>query len=160
MADGQHGGYRQPANPAVVSGPGAGSARTDGGMGTGGVLNPNSPQYGEGATLESLKAGAPMASGGGGGGAPQGGAPVDPIAALTALGAPSQLPDMPVTAGAASGEGPGVDVLGLPQTPADQDRADVAALPPGLVKMLIRRAESADATPSFRQVVRKVLANQ
>lgn len=100
-----------------------------------------------------------MASGGGVG-APQGGAPVDPIAALVGMGAPTQFEDMPVTAGADSGDGPGLDVLGIPQSPADEDRADVAALPPGLIKMLIRRSESADATPSFRQMVRKVLANQ
>lgn len=148
MAEGW-GGARTPSSPATVSGPGALSARTDGG-----VMNPNSPSYGEGATLETLKAGAPLAAGGGGVSAPARGA--DPLAALTPLGAPTTDPTTPVTAGAALGDGPGVSALGLPQTPDDEKRADAKALGPAL-QVLIAAAGREDATPSFRRLVRQTL---
>lgn len=119
-------------------------------------MNPNSPSYGEGAALESMKAGAPMAGGGAlAGAAQQPGPPVDPFAGMTPFGAPSQAPGTPVTSGAALGAGPGPDVLGLgPKTAAEAQRSDVQALPPGTVHALIAAASRADATPSFRRLVR------
>lgn len=153
MANGW-GGYRQPSNPAVVSAPGAGSARTDGG-----VLNPNAPAYGEGAALEQMKSGAPLAGGGAlAGAAQQPSAPVDPLAGATPFGAPSQAPGMPITAGAAQGAGPGPDVLGLPTDPAGERKMDFAALPPGMLQALIAATTRADATPSFRRLVRAAIS--
>ena len=146
------GGARTPGAPAAVSGPGALSARTDGG-----VMNPNSPSYGEGATLETLKAGAPMGpaqASPGGGGAPGG---VDLLSALTGFDAPSTRPGEPVTAGAAAGAGPGLEALGLPLTPEDERQADVKALGPAAINVLVAAAQGADATPSFRRLVRKAL---
>lgn len=150
----EHGGYRQPANPAVVSGPGAGSARTDGG-----VMNPNSPSYGEGATLETMRQGAPLAGQGSPaapGAAPQGGSLLD---GLTGLSAPSSAPGQPVTSGAAEGAGPGIESLGLPTTPNDERRADAQALGPAAMQALIAATTRADATPSFKRLVRQLLYN-
>lgn len=150
MADG-HGGYRQPANPAVISNPGAGSARTDGG-----VMNPNSPSYGEGATLETMKAGAPLAGAGGASAPAPGGAAASLLDGVTGLGAPSMSGD-PVTSGAAMGAGPGVDALGLPQDATGEDRADREALGPAALQALVAASTREDATPSFRRLVRSVL---
>jgi len=55
MAEGQ-GGYRQPSNPAPVSGPGALSQRTDGQ----GARYMSGGQYGEGQELMELQTSAPM----------------------------------------------------------------------------------------------------
>lgn len=146
------GGARTPGSPAAVSGPGALSARTDGG-----VMNPNSPSYGEGATLETLKAGAPMGAPPSGGTAPAPGGGVDLLAAVTGFDAPSARPDEPVTAGASAGAGPGLEALGLPLTPEDERQADVKALGPGAINALVAASQRADATPSFRRLVRKAL---
>lgn len=79
MANGQHGGYRQPTNPSPVSGPGALSRRTDG----------------------PLHAPVP-------GGDVQGGAPVGPDpSTLTPLGAPSARPEEEIFAGMPMGPGAG-----------------------------------------------------
>lgn len=145
-----HGGYRRPTNPAVVSGPGAHSARTDGG-----VMDPNAPAYGEGVELENLAAAASM---GGGGGAAGGGAPADPFAALVGLSAPRQT-DLPVTAGAAAGAGPGPEALGLPRDPFEEKRADARSLDPAMVNTLVAAASNPDATPSFKRLVREVIAS-
>jgi hypothetical protein len=63
MANG-HGGYRQPMNPAPVSGPGALSQRTDGGA-VDGMQQPMQQytgfEYGENKSLNDQQAGAPMA---------------------------------------------------------------------------------------------------
>lgn len=154
MAGNGWGGARTPASPAAVSGPGAMSARTDGS-----VMNPNSPSYGEGAALEQMSAGAPLAGQPGAlsGAARMPQAPVDPLAGAMPFGAPTQAPGMPVTAGAPLGAGPGPRALGLAQTPTEQARADVAALPPGAVQALIAMSSRPEATPSFRQYVRAVL---
>ena len=155
MANGW-GGARTPANPAVVSGPGAMSARTDSG-----VMNPNSPSYGEGAALESMRAGAPLAGQGAlAGAATQPGPPLDPFAGATPFGATSQDPLTPVTAGAARGAGPGVAALGLPQSPQELARADVRAIGPAAIQAMIAASSRPEATPSFRKFVRSVLFAQ
>lgn len=144
------GGSRTPSAPAAVSGPGAMSARTDGG-----VLNPKEPEYGERQALDNLKAGAPVARGGRGQAAPA--AASDPLAQLVGLGAASTQQGVPVTSGAAAGEGPGLESLGLPQSPVQETRADVRALGEAQVQALIAAAGREDATPSFRRLVRQVL---
>src|SRR4051794_35924557 len=99
-------------------------------------MNPNSPSYGEGATLETMKAGAPLA-GAGGPPAPGGASPIPNglLEGLTGLDAPSGSTD-PVTSGAARGAGPGVAALGIPQDAAAEDRADREAIGPATLNAL------------------------
>lgn len=121
------GGYRQPGSPAPVSGPGALSQRTDGGPSQP-VRVPSGGQYGDRQALEQMQQGAPLASSPGGGvGAPQSAG--DLTAGLVGLGEPSQQPDVPVTAGAAAGAGPGPEALGLPNAPDEDLRRMIAWLP-------------------------------
>src|SRR5882757_8760460 len=121
------GGYRQPNNPAPVSGPGAMSKRTDGGPGKQPVRAPSGGAYGERQNLEQLQQGAPLSASPGGDAAS--GSPVDQTAGLIGLGEPSQQPDVPVTAGAATGDGPGMEALGLPNQPDEDMRKLVQYLP-------------------------------
>lgn len=114
MADGRanNGGYRQPANPAPASGPGALSKRTDGGPGARQAASklPDA-KYGEQKNFQEIQSGAPMA---------KGGAPVGTLGEAPAatpppptLDAPSGRPDEAVTSGADAGAGLGPDALGL-----------------------------------------------
>lgn len=120
------GGYRQPGNPAPVSGPGSLSKRTDGGPGQP-VRAPSGGKYGEHQALEQMQQAAPVsASPGGDVGAPE---VADLTADLVGFDAPTQMPDEPVTAGAELGEGPGPEALGLPNAPGDDLRRLVAYLP-------------------------------
>ena len=106
MANG-HGGYRQPSEPAPVSGPGALSKRTDGQ----GAKYMAGGEYGEGQEMMDLQTSAPMAKtetvprprGGRQAAAPAGVMP-------TPLFAPSERPDEPLTAGAPFGPGAGPTV--------------------------------------------------
>lgn len=110
MADG-HGGYRRPTSPAPVSGPGSLSKRTDGGPGAKAAATklPNAG-YGEQKEFQAIQQGAPIAKGG----APVGGTnAAPPSPPPPGLDAPSARPDQPVTHGAASGPGLGMDSLGL-----------------------------------------------
>ena len=97
------GGYRQPANPAPVSGPGALSQRTDGGA-MDGMTQPMQKytgfDYGDNKELNDQQAGAPMA-----------GMPSTPD--LLSLDAPTAFPDEPISAGADYGPGPGLDLSGI-----------------------------------------------
>jgi len=123
------GGYRQPGNPAPVSGPGALSRRTDGPQGGGSqpVRVPSGGAYGDRQNLEQLQQAAPVAASPGGDvGAP---APADLTAGLVGFDQPTQQPDVPVTAGADSGAGPGPEALGLPSQPDDDMRRLIAYLP-------------------------------
>jgi len=140
------GGYQQPSKPAVQSGPGALSQRTDGG--------PASKQtaryvaggdYGDGG-LMGIQQGAPMSATPSLSGAPQGGQPQmaqsqDQVVPLTA---PTQRPNEPITSGADSGTGPNMASLGLPPqgqqggTSAKQVVQSLASHPdasPALVKL-------------------------
>lgn len=124
------GGYRQPGNPAPVSGPGALSQRTDGPQGGGSqpVRAPSGGKYGDRQALEQMQQAAPLAASPGGDvGAPQ---PAQDITAgLVGLDAPTQEPGTPVTAGAATGDGPGLEALGLPNAPDQDLRRLVGYLP-------------------------------
>lgn len=98
MTDRGHGGPRQPANPAAVSGPGALSRRTDGGAGskTQPVRVPSGGKYGERKAAEEQQAAAPMAAGGPpapGGGAVTG-APPSPGGAFGPTQRPNEANDM------------------------------------------------------------------
>jgi len=108
MANGQ-GGYRQPNNPAPVSGPGALSQRTDGGA-TEGMSKPQAKQdytgfaYGQNKAVNDQQSGADLA----GNPVPQMSMPVVP------LSAPTQRPDEPVTTGINMGPGAGTESRVLP----------------------------------------------
>jgi hypothetical protein len=102
----QQGGYRQPANPAPASGPGALSQRTDG--------SPTQPAtyisglpYGQGQQTYDNQVAAPMA-----------GNTVPQMAGmnLTSLSDPTQFPDEPGTAGIDMGLGVGSSAMGLPMS--------------------------------------------
>ena len=99
------GGYRQPNNPAPVSGPGALSARTDGGA-TEGMTQPQKDytgfNYGENGATNTMQGEAAMA------GNPFG------MQSIVPLTAPSTRPDEPVTSGIDRGAGPGFSSLNLP----------------------------------------------
>jgi hypothetical protein len=108
MAEGR-GGYRQPRNPAPVSGPGQLSRRTDGGPQQ--TTQPMTGMgYGENAEFNAVQGAAPLAA------APQvsntrarrtsptgNGAAAAPVQ----LFSPTGFPEEPVTAGANVGPGPG-----------------------------------------------------
>jgi len=107
MANGQ-GGYRQPSNPAPVSGPGALSKRTDGGAVEGMTQPPKYMAglgYGKGGNMEQ-QTGAPI----------QGNdIPPTPMPNVS-LSQPSMRPEEPITAGIDMGPGPSSAALRLPNT--------------------------------------------
>lgn len=141
MANG-HGGYREPANPAPASGPGALSQRTDGGPTQGQMIAPGGP-YGSRQDMAAIQGGAPMAGGGGGTPAPS---PVP-------LDAPSARPSEPITAGAELGAGPTPDQVGI-QNDAE---ATFSQLQP-MIQSLTTLANLPSSTPQFRSFVRKLKA--
>ena len=100
------GGYRAPSNPAAVSGPGALSQRTDGGPTQAARYVPGLP-YGQGQETYSNQVAAPMA-----------GSPFqqEAMPMPTELMAPTQRPNEPITAGIDIGEGPGREIMNLPNT--------------------------------------------
>lgn len=100
---GKRGGYRQPANPAPVSGPGALSARTDGGAGQP-IRVASGGDYGDRKASVELQQAAPLAA------APPAASTQMPGGAATPfrptdMWAPTERPDEPLTAGAALGDG-------------------------------------------------------
>jgi hypothetical protein len=115
------------------------------------------PAYGDGVTLQNLKAGAPLAQTASSASAAQAPA-VDPFAAVPGFGTPTQQPETPITAGAAAGAGPGPEVLGLPQDEVQERTADARALLPAVQSMIVA-ASRPDATPSFKRYVRTVVYN-
>jgi hypothetical protein len=108
MANG-HGGYRQPSNPAPVSGPGALSERTDGGAVDGMQAATQAPKYmpglgyGKGGENMANQQAAPLAAD-----------PTPMMPAPVPLSAPTQRPNEPITAGVPFGPGPGTEALQVP----------------------------------------------
>lgn len=148
------GGYQAPNNPAPVSGPGAMSARTDGGPQA--IQRLSNAAYGEQKNFQQIQQGAPMA----GGISPSGGPPPSAFRqaaqtggsgnAVVPLSEPTQRPGEPVTSGAASGAGPGTEALNLSPT---VNKQDFAALRPAL-PMLQFLANLPGAHPGSQQFVR------
>jgi hypothetical protein len=144
------GGYRQPSNPAPVSGPGALSKRTDGG-GPGNqqpVRIPTGGSYGEATQLQQLQQAAPLAASPGGDTAQPAGLP---LPAGPGFGAPSQEPNTPVTAGAALGAGPGLEALGI-QGQQDEDLQRLI----GYLPVLEHMANQPNASRAARNLVRQL----
>lgn len=102
----QQGGYRKPENPAPMSGPGALSQRTDGGPAQGAKYISGLP-YGQGQETYNQQTAAPMAAA-----QPAPAAPTLPP--MMSLNDPTQRPDEPLTAGLDIGEGPGSEVMNVP----------------------------------------------
>lgn len=154
-SDPGHGGYRQPSKPAAVSGPGAHSARTDGRPKQ---VTLDNAKYGEQKAFEEIQRGAKLSG-------PTQASPANmtpsasapsPAAMPTPIGAPSEFPNQPVTAGANGGPGPDASVLGLPsqQSEAQDLRQRYGALLP----MFIRMADSPYASQDFKDQVRYLVA--
>lgn len=145
----QHGGYRPPTQPAPVSGPGAMSRRTDGKQAVQPLPN---AKYGENAAFQAAQGAAPMSeSGGGMGGAMPALAP--DISGLTPMGAPTQRPNEPITAGMSGGPGAGP---ALPPAPMHPDTAKRLR---NYLPVLIMMASRDDADPNTRQFVRQLRAD-
>lgn len=103
------GGYRKPANPAPVSGPGELSRRTDGAQP---AMEMTGGAYGENADLMALQTAAPMSQVETN---PQAMAPSAPQK-ITPLFAPSERPEEPLTAGMPFGPGP----MTIPNAPINK----------------------------------------
>lgn len=143
MANG-HGGYRRPASPAPVSGPGSLSRRTDGGPADRQPLSRLSDAgYGEQKQYQDIQRGAPIAKVEPAATPAPSGAQTPSGAMPPPLDAPSANPDQPVTAGADAGAGPGSDVLGL-FDPANAQVEDLAYL----TKYLPSLQHMADTNPN------------
>jgi hypothetical protein len=102
----QQGGYRKPENPAPMSGPGALSQRTDGGPAQGAKYISGLP-YGQGQATYDQQTAAPMAAA-----EPTPAAPALPP--MLSLNDMTQRPDEPLTAGLDIGDGPGSEVMNVP----------------------------------------------
>lgn len=102
----EQGGYRTPENPAPMSGPGALSQRTDGGPAQGAKYISGLP-YGQGQETYNQQTAAPMAAA-----EPAPAAPAMPP--MLSLNDMTQRPDEPLTAGLDIGDGPGSEVMNLP----------------------------------------------
>lgn len=142
----QQGGYRQPNNPAPVSGPGAMSQRTDGGPAdTQASKYISGLPYGEGQEMMNIQGSAPMAA-----------AAQMPVSApVVPLSAPTQRAGEPVTSGVDAGLGPDMSSLGLgsKDVAADESfRASLAAYMPVLMQV----ASRPDTSPETRNVIRQL----
>lgn len=102
----QQGGYRKPENPAPMSGPGALSQRTDGGPSQGAKYISGLP-YGQGQETYNQQTAAPMA-------AAEPAPAVPSLPPMLSLNDMTQRPDEPLTAGLDIGDGPGSEVMNLP----------------------------------------------
>jgi hypothetical protein len=113
------------------------------------VRTPSGGAYGERQELDQLQQAAPLSASPGG----DVGAPVteDPTAGLVGFGEPSQMPDEPITAGAAAGAGPGLEALGLPNQPDEDMKKLVAYLP-----VFELMASQPGASKAARNLVREI----
>jgi hypothetical protein len=151
MADGR-GGYRRPTQPAAASGPGALSRRTDGRQP---VQDMPNAKYGENAAYREAQMAAPM-NGDIGSSAPPGMAPAGPdLSGLVPMGAPTQRPGEPITAGMPGGAGPGP---GTPTYPQPRLDAETAARLRSYMPVFVMLASQDDADSNTRQFVRQLRA--
>jgi hypothetical protein len=141
---GQQGGYRQPSNPAPVSGPGALSQRTDGGAIDGMQPASQAPKYmpglgyGKGGENMANQQAAALA------GNPTPSVPTPTVQAIP-LSAPTMRPNEPVTAGIDRGPGPGSEAIQIPnmaQNPSHTIKTLAAQDPSGEADMLYRFLQS------------------
>ncbi|MFC5799128.1 hypothetical protein [Streptomyces formicae] len=76
---------------------------------------------------------------------------MDVTEGLIGFGEPSQMPDEPVTAGAAMGAGPGLEALGLPNQPGEDMKRLLPYLP-----VLEHMANQPGASKAARNLVRQL----
>lgn len=112
-----------------VSGPGALSQRTDQQP----LRDVTGLPYGDAGALRAQQAGAPMAQD-----------PGIPQLPVTGLGAPSERPDQPITAGADAGAGPGSEVL---------DTASTGQPAGGAISSLLARAAASDPSGELARLL-------
>ena len=136
-----------------VAGPGGFSKRTDKAVGAANRSLPNA-DYGEQATYQEQRQGAPVAKDSGQ--APDFSSLFGSAASrVVGFDAPTNQPDVPVTAGAASGAGPGMEALGLP----DQKSEDIQKLT-GWLPVLEFMSNQPGASWAMRNVVRQLKGMQ
>lgn len=135
----EHGGYRKPSNPAPVSGPGRMSQRTDGQP----AQYISGLPYGEGQQMMDLQRSAPMAAAS----TPTPTSTAPTVAPITPMGAATERPDEPVTAGSPFGPGPGPSVVPSAQ---DDPRLQLRAALPTLLKL----ADLPTTSPATRNAIR------
>jgi hypothetical protein len=133
----RRGGYRQPNNPAPVSGPSALSQRTDGGPTQPAQYISGLP-YGQGQATYDQQTSAPMA----GSNTAQ---PTLQMPEPTPLMAPTERPDEPVTAGINSGPGAGSEVM--------MDRPNQSYTLAQTLQQLIKYDPSGDTEMIYRALV-------
>lgn len=151
MADG-HGGARTPANPAVVSGPGALSQRTDGQP----ARYVSGLPYGQGQELMGVQQSAPMSAVPANPNAQHGSAAAvvsGDAAPPPALFAPTERPDEPLTEGNQLGAGAGPNVLSHGAFRADA-QAEVPGLKARYMPALLHAADQPNVPASFKRFVR------
>ena len=145
MANG-HGGKRTPRNPAPVSGPGRLSRRTDGSPAE---MVGNDGSYGSRKDMQEIQSGADMTPDQSSPGVPSP-MPGPSPRQLVPLGAETQNPDEPITAGVPVGAGVGPEAAGI-QT--DMTSADIEAMR-GMIPSLEAMANMPGSNPSTRAYVR------
>jgi len=137
----QHGGYRQPANPAPVSGPGAMAQRTDGGAQEGmqPPMQTQSPKYmpglgyGQGGQNMANQQAAPLA-----------GNPVPEMPPLRGIYESTARPNEPITTGVDVGPGAGSEAM--PPMPNFQVPASV------VMRRIAQQDTSGDAEILFQRL--------
>lgn len=150
MQPDRRGGYQPPKKPAMVSGPGKYSRRTDGQP----AAQLPDAAYGEQKTFQEIQRGAPMAAADTDPGQ-QGPSPVD-MSGITPFSAASQYPNEAVTAGADMGAGVGSSALGLPQQNPVLSDPDTLQKLIAMLPALEVMASNPQASPEFRNFVREV----
>lgn len=149
MADGR-GGYRRPANPAPVSGPGRLSKRTDGNQPS--MTLPDAA-YGEQQAYQQAQAAAPMSQSGGGFAAQTGSVAPD-LSGIVPMGAPTQNPDEPIMSGMPTGPGAGSTMAPQQPTLSGPEAEKLRRYIPTLILL----ASQDDTGPETKQFVRQLRA--
>ena len=127
----ERGGYRAPSEPAPVSGPGALSQRTDGGPTQGATYVSGLP-YGQGQETYNNQVAAPMAGNS------------FAMEMPTPLMAPTTRPNEAITSGIDIGDGPGSEVMKLPNTQPTLAQT---------LQQLIQYDASGEAELAYRMIV-------
>lgn len=137
-----------PQSRNVVSGPGALSRRTDGGMSQALQALPDA-KYGENKDFQSLQQGAGLAQTPDLQSQPL---PQNPAASqVVPASAPTNRPNEPVTSGAALGAGPGPAAIG--QSPQQTEQQDIQSNLAKNMPLLTMLANMPDASPSARLMI-------
>jgi hypothetical protein len=139
-------GPQPPRKPAPVSGPGRFSQRTD--MQGQPQRQLGNAEYGEQKEFADIQGGAKMNRASMGGAMPA-------MPKVTGLSEPTQRPDEPVTAGAPSGPGGGLESIGYGDNPQSQNMMDAKAIA-RYMPSLTRAANTPGVPPSFVRFVKYV----